>query len=161
MNEKEILENEFEKPIILVTYTEPQSIKKSVEVRKYDLLVDKDTSIRKIDVLFAFEFAHYATLKAGIRVNQQVEDQKLKPIPKPKDRPVVATNDEYKSGTGKHVKLTIRTGHILTGEQLQDTKYNLIIKVCDQSVLVYKHGILEYQMEADIEGETDGRRTEE
>ena len=147
MNEKNLLQTEFEKPIILVTYTEPKQILKSVKVRKYDLQVDKETLIAKIDVLFAFEFAHYATLKAGIRINQQVEDQKLKPIPKPKDRPVVATKEEYKSGTGKHVKLTMRTGHILTGEQLVNSQYNLIVKVCDLPVLVYKHGILEYQID--------------
>ena len=145
-NEKEILQNEFEKPIILVTYTENKQILKSVQVRKYDLQVDKDTMMSKIDVLFAFEFAHHATLKAGIRVNQQVEDQKLKPIPKPKDRPVVATKEEYKLGTGKHVKLTMRTGHVLTGEQLTNTQYNLIVNVCDLPVLVYKHGILEYEV---------------
>lgn len=158
MNEKEILENEFEKPMILVTYTAPQQINESVAVKKYDIQVDKDTRIRKIDVLFAFEFAHYAALKAGIRVNPQVEDQKLKPIPKPKNRPVVATKEAYKSGTGTHVKLTMRTGHMLTGEQLADTKYNLILNIEDKLVLIYKHGILEY--EAQQEGEIDGSRTE-
>ena len=158
MNEKEILENELEKPIILVTYTAPKQINKSVAVKKYDLFVDTGTRIRKIDVLFAFEFAHDAALKAGIRVNPQVADQKLKPIPKPKNRPVVATKEAYKAGTGKQVKLTMRTGHILTGEQLTNTEYNLIVKVCDQNVLIYKHGILEY--EAQQEGETDGSRAE-
>ena len=153
MNEKDLLQTKFEKPIILVTYTENKQILKSVKVRKYDLQVDKDTMIAKIDVLFAFEFAHYAVLKTGIRVNQQVEDQTLKPIPKPKDRPVVATKEEYKAGTGKHVKLTMRTGHILTGEQLINSQYNLIVNVCDLSVLVYKHGILEYDVQQD--GETD------
>lgn len=147
MNEKDLLQTEFTKPIILVTYTEPQSIKKSVKVRKYDLNVDKDTIIQKIDVLFAFEFAHYATLKAGIRVNQKVEDQKLKPIPKPKNRLVVATKEEYKAGNGRPVKFTMRTGHILTGEQLQNTQYNLIVMVCDHPVLIYKHGILEYDID--------------
>ena len=154
MHEKNLLQTKFEKPIILVTYTENKQILKSVKVRKYDLQVDAGTFIPKIDVLFAFEFAHYATLKAGIRVNQQVEDQTLKPIPKPKDRPVVATKEEYKAGTGKHVKLTMRTGHILTGEQLTNTQYNLIVNVCDLRVLVYKHGILEYE----VQGETDGNR---
>lgn len=147
LTEKDLLQTEFEKPIILVTYTEPKTIKKSVEVRKYNLLIDKNTRINKIDVLFVFEFAYYATLKAGIRVNPQVENQKLKPIKKPKDRPVVATKEEYKSGTGKHVKLTMRTGHILTGEQLANTQYNLVVNVCELPVLIYKHGILEYQME--------------
>lgn len=153
MNEKELLQTEFEKPIILVTYTAPKQIQKSVKVRKYDLLVDKDTIIAKIDVLFAFPFAHDATLKSGIRVNQQVADQQLKPIPKPKDRPVVATQEDYKSGTGKQVKITLRTGHILTGEQLAHTQYNLVVNVCDYPVLVYKHGILDYQ--GYQEGETE------
>lgn len=159
MNEKEILETEFEKPMILVTYTAPQQINKSVKVKKYDIQGDKETRIKKIDVLFAFEFGHYAALKSGIRVNPQVEDRKLKPIPKPKDRPIVATKETYKAGTGKPVKVTMRSGHILTGEQLADTKYNLIITIAEQRVLIYKHGILEY--EAQPKGDTDGSRSEE
>lgn len=146
MTEKDLLQTEFEKPIILITYTEPEQIQKSVKVRKYDLQVDADKIVSKIDVLFAFGFAHYQTIKAGIKLNNRVKAQNLKPIPKPKDRPHVATKEEYQAGNGKQVKVTMRTGHILTGEQVENTEYNLILNIEDQHVLVYKHGILEYQL---------------
>jgi len=146
MNEKDLLQTEFEKPIILITYTEPKQIHKSVKVRKYELQVDKDTIVSKIDVLFAFQFKNYQTIRAGIKLNKLVEDKKLEPIPKPKDRPIVATKAEYQAGVGKHVKITMRTGHILTGEQVANTEYNLILNISEILVLVYKHAILEYKL---------------
>lgn len=119
--------------------------------------MDKDKVVKKIDVLFAFCFAQYEVIKAGIKLNKQVEAQELKPINKLKDRPHVATKAEYKAGTGHQVKVTMRTGHILTGEQVENTEYNIILNISDQVVLIYKHGILEYQNQQ--ERETDGSRT--
>ena len=146
MNEKDLLQTEFVKPIVIVTYDGNQLIKEKVKAHKYDLKVDEDTLISKIDVLFAFPFAHYQTIKSGIKLNKKVEAQNLKPILKPKDRPIVATKEEYQTGNGKSVKLTMRTGHVLSGQQVANTEYNLILNIADHLVLVYKHGILEYLM---------------
>lgn len=145
MTEKDLLQTQLEKPIILLTYTQPQQIQKSVKVRKYDLQVDQKQIVKKIDVLFAFGFKHYQTIKAGIKLNNRVKAMHLNPIPKIKDRPHVVTPQEYQAGVGQQVKLTMRTGHILTGEQVKNTEYNLILNIEKQHVLVYKHGILEYQ----------------
>ena len=157
LNEKELLGNVFDNPIVLVTYEGNVLINEQVKVLKYDLKIDDQKPTSKLNVLFAFPFAQYETIKAGITLNQKVEAQKLKPIKKVSDRPIVATKDEYEAGVGRNVKLTMRTGHGLTGEQVANTQYNLIVKVCDQVVLVYKHGILEYQVQE--EGGTDGSRT--
>lgn len=146
MTEKDLLQTEFTKPIVLVTYEGNVLIEEKVKVMKYDLKIEDQKPTSKLNVLFAFPFAQYETIKAGIKLNQKVEDQKLKPIKKLKDRPVVATKEEYKSGDGRNVKVTMRTGHILSGEQLQNMAYNLILNICDQFVLVYKHGILEYEV---------------
>lgn len=158
MNEKHLIQTEFTKPTVLVTYDGNVVITEKVKVRTYDMLVD-GKQIAKLEVLFAFPLEKFEVIKADILLKEKVAEQNLKSIQKPKDRPHVATNKEYKAGTSKHVKLTMRTGHILSGEQLANTKYNLIVKVCAQPVLVYKHGILEYETQQ--EGETDGSRTEE
>lgn len=122
--------------------------KTSVKVRKYDLIVDKDIIVPKLDVLFAFPFSEYETIKAGIKLNKQVEAQKLQPIQKQKDRPIVATNQEYENGTDKEVRITMRSGHVPYGKQVTNTEYNLILRIADKCVLIYKHGIHAYRIEA-------------
>ena len=147
LNEKNLLQTAFTKPTVLVTYDGNVVITEKVKVRTYDLLAD-GKQVVKLEVLFAFPLEQFEGIKDGILLKENIAKQKLKSIQKPKDRPHVATNKEYEAGVGKHVKLTMRTGHILTGEQLASTKYEMIVKVCDQPVLVYKHGILEYQIDS-------------
>lgn len=146
LTEKHLLQTEFTKPTVLVTYDGNVVITEKVKVRTYDMLVD-GKQIEKLEVLFAFPLEQFERIKDDILLKEKVAKQKLKSIRKPKDRPYVATKEEYKAGTGKQVKLAMRTGHVYSGIQLAATKYNLIVKVCDQTVLVYKHGILEYQIE--------------
>ena len=145
LNEKDLLENEFTKPTVLVTYDGNVLITEKVKVRTYDLLAD-GKQVVKLEVLFAFPLEQFEGIKDGILLKENIAKQKLKSIQKPKDRPHVATNKEYKAGTGKHVKLTMRTGHVLSGMQLAATKYEIILNIKDQPVLVYKHGILKYEM---------------
>lgn len=118
MNERDLLQTEFVKPIVIVTYDGNQLIKEKVKAHKYDLKVDEDTLISKIDVLFAFPLAHYQTIKSGIKLNKKVEAQKLKPILKPKDRPIVATAEEYKTGTSDWKTLRCQAGHYLSSGKL-------------------------------------------
>lgn len=146
--EKDYLENKFEKPIVLVTYDGNVLAKEKIEVSKYDHKIDGQKATPKLIVLFAFSFGDYDAIRTGIKLNAKVEAQKLKPIKKRAKRPVVATPEEYGTGVGKPVQITMRTGHVLSGEQLKNTKYDLIINIEDQNVLVYKHGILEYQVVA-------------
>jgi len=144
--EKDLLENEFTKPTVLVTYDGNVVITEKVKVRTYDMLVD-GKQVAKLEVLFAFPLEKFEGIKAGILLKENIAKQKLKSIQKLTDRPHVATKAEYKAGTGKHVKLTMRTGHVLSGMQLAATKYEVIVNIKDQPVLIYKHGILDYEVQ--------------
>ena len=157
MNEKHLLQKEFTKPTVLVTYEGNVVITEKVKVRTYDMLVD-GKQVLKLQVLFAFPLEKFEGIKDGILLKENIAKQKLKSIQKPKDRPIVATNKEYKAGTAKQVKLTMRTGHVLSGIQRAATKYEIIVNIKEQPVLIYKHGILEYETQQ--EGETDGSSTE-
>ena len=146
MNEKDLLETEFNKPIVLVTYGGNQLIKEKVKVLKYDLKVDKGRMINKLEVMFAFPLKQFEQIKAGILFKEDIAKKKLTSIKRTKDRPKVATGEKYQNGTGNNVNVTLRTGHVLTSEQIAATKYNLILNISDQHVLIYKHGILEYEI---------------
>ena len=157
LNEKNLLQTAFTKPTVLVTYDGNVVIDEKVKVRTYDMMVD-GKQVLKLQVLFAFPLEQFEGIKDGILLKENVAKQHLKSIQKPKDRPHVATNKEYEAGVGKHVKLTMRTGHVLSGIQLAATKYQIILNIKEQAVLIYKHGILKYEVQQ--EGETDGSRTE-
>jgi len=144
--EKHLLQTAFTKPTVLVTYDGNVVITEKVKVRTYDMLVD-GKQVAKLEVLFAFPLEKFEGIKAGILLKENIAKQKLKSIQKLTDRPHVATKEAYKAGTGKQVKLTMRTGHVLTGMQLAATKYEMIVNIKEQPVLIYKHGILEYEVQ--------------
>ena len=145
LNEKHLLGKTFEKPIVLVTYQGNVAIQEKVKVRTYDLLID-GKQINKLEVMFAFPLNQFEQIKESILLKQDIAKKKLKSITRPKDRPKVATCEQYKAGNNKSVNITLRTGHTLTGKQVAATQYNLILNICGQDVLVYKHGILQYQI---------------
>lgn len=149
--EKNLLENHFEKPILLVTYKGNVLVKQKIDVYNYDHKIDKQKTTPKLQVLFAFQFTDFEAISIGIKLNQKIEDQKLKPIKKRSQRPLVATQKEYNNGTDQNVKITMRTGHVLSGYQLQATEHNLVLRISDKHVLVYKHGILEYHSEGETQ----------
>ncbi len=154
LTEKYLLEEAFSKPIVLWTYKGGVPIKKKIDVFQYDLRIDRSRILKKLEVLFAFPYEKYADIKQGVVLNKKIEAQRLKPIVKTKDRPVVLEHSEYVRGTGRNVRITLRTGHILTGEQVYATKFNIILSILDITVLVYKHGIHAYQIEGVEKGAT-------
>ncbi len=144
--EKYILEETFTKPICLWTYEGGVLVKKDMKALRFDLRIDDGRILKKLDVLFAFPREEYDDIKYGIRVNKKIEAEQHKPIVKRKERPIVVSSErEYIRGTGKDVQITLRTGHVLSGHQIYATRYNIILKINDKIVLVYKHGILEYE----------------
>ena len=151
LNEQHLLHNQFTKPIALVTYEGDILVKEKIRVLRYDHIIDGAKATTKLNVLFAFPLDEYDAIKAGIKLNKQVEAQKLQLIKDRADRPKIAKREEYDNGIGANVRVTMRTGHVLSGYQLHATKYNLVLRISDKQVLVYKHGILEYQI---IAGET-------
>lgn len=148
LTEKYILEETFTKPVCLWTYEGGVLVEKDMKVLRFDLRIDDGRILKKLDVLFAFPREEYDDIKKGIRINEKIESQQHKPIEKRKDRPAVVSSErEYIRGTGKLVRITLRTGHVLSGHQVHATRYNIILRINDKIVLVYKHGILKYEVE--------------
>ena len=126
--EKHLFEGGFAKPIVLVTDEENLLIKEKVNVFKYDLRIDGKEVIPKLNVLFAFPFGDFESIQTGVRLNEKIASEKLQPITKKSDRPFVASNAKYKKSIGRNVQITMRTGHVLSGKQIGDTQYTLILK---------------------------------
>lgn len=157
LTEKHILEKTFTKPVCLWTYEGGIVVKEDIKVLQFDLSIDDDRILKKVEVLFAFPREAYDDIKKGIKVNKKIEAEQHKPIVKRKDRPAVVSSErEYIKGTGKNVQITLRTGHVLSGYQVYATMYNIILKINDKIVLVYKHGILRYERPNNKVEETQG-----
>lgn len=155
--EKRILEKTLTKPICLWTYEDGILAKEDIKVLEFDLQIDNDKTLKKLDVLFAFSRDEYDDIKKGVRVNKEIEAQQHKPIKKRKERPAVVSSERvYIRSTGKDVQITLRTGHVLSGHQVYSTMYNIILRINDKLVLIYKHGILEYERPGSKAGETQG-----
>ena len=148
LTEKYNLEEGFTKPVCLWTYDGAILVEKEMKVLQYDLRINDGRILKKLEVLFAFSCEEYDDIKEGIRINEKIEAQQHKLIERRKDRPAVVSSERvYIRGTGKAVRITLRTGHVLSGHQVYATKYTIILRINDKIVLVYKHGILEYALE--------------
>lgn len=146
LTEKYILEEGFTKPVCLWTYDGALLVEKDMKVLQYDLRIDGGRILKKLEVLFTFSLEEYDDIQKAIRVNEKVEAQQHKLIEKRVDRPAVVSSERvYIRSKDKAVQITMRTGHVLSGQQLYATKYTLILRINDKIVLVYKHGILEYE----------------
>lgn len=137
-------ESVFRTPIVLVSYDGDVVVKEKIKVMRYDHKIDNQEATPKLNILFAFSLPKYEVIKEGIKFNESVGSQQLKPIQKISDRPFVVEEKAYKLGNGKDVRIVMRTGHVLSGKQTYYTKYNLVLQIHGMTVLVYKHGILEY-----------------
>ncbi len=147
--EKYILEETFTKPVCLWTYEGSVLVKKRLKVHQYALRIDGGKILQKLNVLFAFPREEYDAIKKGISVNKQIESEQHKPIEKREERPAVVSSErEYIRGTGKDVQITLRTGHIFKGHQSDVNDYNILLCIDDKKVLVYKHGILNYEIQS-------------
>lgn len=147
--EKTLLTKTFRPQVILYTYAGGKT--GSVEkLQKYDLVLrletDVETTVRKIDVMFAIKADTLQTVKAGITMNKQVKAENLRTAEKIKDRPVVLKKENLADGHQRDVRLVMRSGHVLRGRLIETLRYNLVLDIEGALVLVYRHGVLEYSV---------------
>ena len=63
-----------------------------------------------------------------------------------KDRPLVVSDEQLRQDTGRRVRLLMRRGHVLRGELVFVSKHTLFLRIAGKMVLVYRHGLLAYEM---------------
>ncbi|MCG9134463.1 hypothetical protein J5I95_22590 [Candidatus Poribacteria bacterium] len=146
--EKSILESLFSAPIVLVSYDGEVVVEEKIEVMDYEHKIDNQEPTDKLNILFAFSLPAYEVVKEGIKFNESVGSLQLKPIRKVKRRPFVVSEYSYKLGNDKDVRIMMRSGHLLSGNQIDCMRYNLFLEIKGAPVLVYKHGILQYSAES-------------
>ena len=145
LTERSLLEKAFESPMLLYTYEGGKRIDVK-SVYKYAIHGTKGERFEKTDVLFAFPTSKLADVKSDIKIQKSIQAQDLRTPKRIKDRPLVVSDEQLRQDTGRRVRLLMRSGHVLRGELVFVSKYNLFLRIAGKMVLVYRHGLLAYEM---------------
>ncbi|MDE0317141.1 MAG: hypothetical protein OXM61_19850 [Candidatus Poribacteria bacterium] len=134
----------FQGPVLLVTY---EGIKKVniTEIEKYEIHTSTG-SFHKVDVLFSLMPESAEKLDNALRVNKEVEEQKLRTDKDPHKRPKIIGKRPMRKLAQKNVKVTLRNGHILYGIPIEYNEYNFTMNVNNQMVLVYRHAVYQFEI---------------
>ena len=100
--------------------------------------------LNNTDVLFASNAESFEAVKKGITFDNDVKKRNLRTAIKPKDRPKVLKKHNLDDGLNRDVRIVMRSGHVLRGVMLIHSRYNLVLKINQALVLVYRHGVLEF-----------------
>lgn len=127
---------------------------RKIRAKRYFLFLGQNI-VPKIDMMFIYRVQDIEALKPHIKVKKAIKEQALTAIPARKDRPEIftkAVGDEIAEHRPADVTLIFRTGHALRGKVLGQTRYELLLKVANCQILVFKHGLLEIQMHGKYQG---------
>ena len=136
--------------VLICTYAGLRTVEVE-QIRKYDLqCLDAKTNERfeppKTAVMFAIKADTLNTVKSGITIDKDVKARNLRTAEKIKDRPVVLRKEQLSRGRNRDVRIVMRSGHVLRGVQVDDSRYNIVLSINGALVLVYRHGVLEYSV---------------
>jgi sRNA-binding regulator protein Hfq len=134
----------FQGPVLLVTY---DGIKKVniTEIEKYEIQTSTG-SFNKIDILFCLMPESADNLGNALRINKEVEAEKLRTDKDPHERPKIIGKRPMRKLAQKNVKVTLRNGHILYGIPIEYNEYNFTMNVNNQMVLVYRHAVYQFEI---------------
>ncbi len=143
LDEKSLLMTELGPVVLIYTYKGEQRVLVEA-VKKYDILTNAGV-VSKRDLMFVIKADTLEAVKTSITFDANVKKRNLRTAIKPKDRPKVFTKQNLAKAANKTVRLVMRSGHILRGRLVRNSRYNLIMEINQQTVLVYKHGVLEFE----------------
>jgi len=131
-----------------------KELARKVNVRRYFFFFGQNI-VPKIDMMFIYRVQDIEALKPHIKVRKAIKEQALTAIKARKDRPEVftkAVGDQIAEHKPADVTLIFRTGHVLRGKVLGQTRYELLLEVANCQIFVFKHGLLEIQMHGKCQG---------
>lgn len=144
LDEESLLMTGFGPVVLICTYKGGHRV--IVEaVKTYDIVTNVGV-VSKRDVMFAIKADTLEAVKTGIAFDTSVKKRNLRTAIKVRDRPKVFTRQHLAKAANKTVYLVLRSGHVLRGRLVRDSRYNLVLEINEQTVLVYKHGVLEFKI---------------
>ena len=143
-----LLSEYFAQPVRFITYTGIKDLSriqmKSYRLRGIDTNRDR-IQMAKLHILFAFPAEKMSDLKPYVKVRTPLKAQNLQPIEDPNER--FHVDDELlKQAKEKksNVNVVTRAGYVLNGCIQHFDQYVLYMRVGEEIVVVYRHGLFEF-----------------
>lgn len=110
-------------------------------VIQYNLLLANASPLPKLEVLLAFSVENARHFSPYLQIHEGVKDLGLKAVKKIAERQVV----DMQVAVGDAVAITFRNGIAIRGICQAFSKYNMVLDIRGELLLVYKHGIYTFE----------------
>ena len=106
-------------------------------VTQYNLLLAGASPLPKLEVLLAFSVENARHFSPYLQICEEVKDLQLRAVKKIAERRFV----DMRVAVGDAVAITLRNGIAVRGICQAFSKYNMVLEIRRELLLVYKHGI--------------------
>ncbi|MYG08983.1 hypothetical protein F4167_20690 [Candidatus Poribacteria bacterium] len=153
MTEKQSTHNSYsEQNLLTTTFQTPRSPVRLItydgirdervrRVIQYNLLLANASPLPKLEVLLAFSVENARHFSPYLQIHEGVKDLGLKAVKKIAERQVV----DMQVAVGDAVAITFRNGIAIRGICQAFSKYNMVLEIRGELLLVYKHGIYTFE----------------
>jgi len=111
------------------------------QVIQYNLLLAGASPLPKLEVLLAFSLENARHFSPYLQIHEGVKDLGLKAVKKIAERRFV----DMRVAVGDAVAITLRNGIAVRGICQAFSKYNMVLEIRGELLLVYKHGIYTFE----------------
>ena len=112
-----------------------------LNVTQYTLLITGASPLPKLEVLLAFSVENARRFSPYLQIHEGIEDLGLRAVQKVAERRVV----DMQVAVGDAVAITLRNGIAVRGICQAFSKYNMVLEIRGEPLLVYKHGIYTFE----------------
>ena len=144
-SEIHLLKKVLKPPVILYTPEGGKTVEVA-RVHRYGIQPKGSATLKKTEVMFAISKASLAKVKSGITIDPSIKAQGNRTAEKVSDRPKIKGQLDA-SADNKRVRCVMLTGHVLRGTLRALTRYNILLEIAGERVLVYRHGVLAFSVE--------------
>lgn len=135
----------FKAPILIATFDGLKKV--SIKGIKRFHLVTNLGVIKKHDIIFVMLYGSVKQMGDSARINKNVENMKMRTEIKRKERPKVLNTETLQTAVNTPVKTTMLSGHVFYGILVEYNRYNLLLTVNNQPVLIYRHAVHQFEIE--------------
>jgi len=107
------------------------------KVTQYNLLLAGASPLPKLEVLLAFSLENARRFSPYLKIHEDVKNLRLRAVKKIAERRLV----DMRVVVGDAVAITLRNGIAIRGICQAFSKYNMVLEIRRELLLVYKHGI--------------------
>ena len=111
------------------------------KITQYNLLLAGASPLPKLEVLLAFSVENAKHFSPYLQIHEGVKDLRLKAVKKIAERRFV----DMQAAVGDAVEITLRNAIAVRGICQAFSKYNMVLDIRGELLLVYKHGIYTFE----------------